>query len=374
MNKEYTNEQSNLEGLFQKNINKNFSRNFTHYEEHKDIYLAEILKEIDSSLIFTREYEHAVGCLTCDSKSNLSCSYFKMPHPSGIALKNQSIFIFSTRTPHIITEFKLIKESNYKSKQPIMMPIFSKILPGSLYAHEILAKENFLYYNATGWNEIHKTNIDMRSKIDLFYSPSFLKTRKPNCCQLNSLTFSENEGYSTCFSSIDSEYKPWKDKEGPLKKGSLIRHSDSSSLVRGLTCPHSVRSVDENLFYCNSGFGELNQCQSDGSENIILKTLPGFTRGLAISSKYLFIGLSKVQEGKDSYAPGLNIQKSLCGIAILRRSDHKLISLLSWPNGQQIFDIQILPNKLYNNPRFPQSRDLNSTQPSLDFYNWEVNN
>ena len=373
LNKEYTNEQSNLGYLFQSK-NNNFNREFTYFEEHTDNALVDILKEIDSSIVFTREYEHAVGCITFDKNSNLSFSYLRMPHPSGIAFKKNSLFVFSTRTPHIINEFKLIKDSNYNSKQSLIMPSFSKILPGSYYAHEIIARDNFLYYNATGWNEIHKTNIDLRSSVDLFFSPSFLKKRKPNCCQLNSLTFSEKESFSTCFSSVDSEYKPWKDEKGPLQKGSLIRHSDSFSLVKGLTCPHSVRSIGENLFYCNSGFGELNQCNIDGSENIILNTLPGFTRGLAFSSNYLFVGLSKVQEGKDSYAPGLNIKKSLCGIAVLRRSDYQLVSLLSWPKGEQIFDIQLLPNKQFCNPRFPQSRDINSSQPSLDFYNWEINN
>ena len=92
-----------------------------------------------------------------------------------------------------------------------------------------------------------------------------------------------------------------------------------------------------------------------------------------INTKYFFVGLSKVQEGKDSYAPGLNIKKSLCGIAVLNRSDNALVSLLSWPKGKQIFDIQLLPNKLFNKPRFPLSLDINSSQPSLDFYNWEFN-
>lgn len=374
MNKEYINEQKNLESLFQNNSTDNFSIAFTNYEEYTDTPLANILKEIDSSLIFTREYEHALGCVSSDKDSKLSFSYIKMPHPSGIALKNKSIFVFSTRTPHFINEFKLNEDLNYESQQPLLMPIFSRILPGSLYAHEILARDNYLYYNATGWNEIHKTKINMRSNIDLFYSPSFLPKRKPNCCQLNSLTFSDHESFSTCFSSIDSEFKPWKDNKGPLQKGSLIRHSDSYSIVNGLTCPHSVRAIQENLFYCNSGFGEVNQCKIDGSENLILSNLPGFTRGLAISSKYLIVGLSKVQEGKDSYAPGLNIKKSICGIAILKRSNRKLVSLLSWPKGKQIFDIQLLPNKIFNSPRFPQSRDLNTSKPSLDFYNWEVNN
>ena len=371
MSKRYTNEQTNLETLYQ---NNNFDNSFTKYEELIDNSFAKILREIDSSIVFTREYEHALGCITIDKKDKLSFSFIKMPHPSGIAVKNKSIFVFSTRTPHLINEFKIIKDINFDSKQSLLMPIFSKLLPGSLYAHELVEKDNFLYYNATGWNEIHKTHIDMRSNIDKFYSPSFLKKRKSNCCQLNSLTFSNTDSFSTCFSNVDSDFKPWKDDKGPIFKGSIIRHSDSSSLVKGLTCPHSVRSVGEYLIYCNSGFGEINQCLKDGSENIIIKKLPGFTRGLAITSKYLFVGLSKVQEGKDSYAPGLDIKKSLCGIAIIRRSDFEIVSLLSWPKGKQIFDIQLLPNQLFNKPRFPQSRKTNSSKPSLDFYNWEVNN
>jgi len=190
--------------------------------------------------------------------------------------------------------------------------------------------------------------------------------------QLNSLAIAENgDAFSTCFSARDSDYKPWKDSEGPRGKGAILRHSDSMILLGDLTCPHSIRLIDGRLYFCNSGFGQLNSCNVDGTDHKVMATLPGFTRGLAFSKNYVFIGLSRVQRDKSSYAPGVDFKSSLCGIAAICRNTGQCMSLLSWPNGEQIFDIQLLHNKDYQHPRFPQSRDSGSADPSELFYNWK---
>lgn len=369
MNKEYTEEQRNL-GLFSNELQKPFNNEFIKYEELTETSIGSILNEINSSLIFTREYEHAVGCINAIN-DKLSISYLRMPHPSGIGINNKNVYIFSTRTPHMLYELELLfSESSEDSKKSLLMPKFIRILPGSLYAHEVLVKNDIIYFNATGWNEIHRINIDLKSSPEVYYSPSFIKDKKPNCSQINSITFDDETSYSSCFSYIDSKFKPWKDNIGPLNKGGIIRHKDSKVIIKNLTCPHSVRACDTNLYFCNSGFGEINRFNFNDNNYSLINKLPGFTRGLAITTNYLFVGLSKVQKGRDSYAPGLKSKDSLCGIAVINRKNNKIETLFHWPNGKQIFDIQILPNEIFKKPRFPQSRENNSLEPSIDFFNW----
>ena len=111
-----------------------------------------------------------------------------MPHPSGITVNRDSIFVISTRTPHLLVEIK--STSSLDDNKSVLMPFFSRYLPGSLYAHELLYKDNLLYYNATGWNEIHKIDSQLRAPIKQYFMPEFISKRKKNCCQINSLSFS----------------------------------------------------------------------------------------------------------------------------------------------------------------------------------------
>ena len=68
--------------------------------------------------------------------------------------------------------------------------------------------------------------------------------------QLNSYTENNSKFYYTCFSYKNSEYKPWKDVNGPHELGQLIRVNEGKeeTLVDKLTCPHSARKVNNKIF------------------------------------------------------------------------------------------------------------------------------
>ena len=364
----YTNEQTNLSSSLVSQ--PDFSDDFKVYEEIGSESMHTILSEEKVDLVFTREYEHAVGLIS--SQADFEISYFALPHPSGVAVGDNSIFIFSTRTPHMLVEFKKANSYNMNDTSTYLIPDHIRILPGSLYAHELVERDGYLYFNATGHNDVRRIPSSLKGSMESVFKPNFIQKSRSNCMQLNSLSFeSDKDAFSTCFSACDSNYKPWKDSEGPRGKGAIIRHSDSHILVSNLTCPHSVRVIDNHLYFCNSGFGELNTCNMDGSDCRVIESLPGFTRGLAVSKNYFFIGLSRIQKGKSSYAPGIDPETSHCGIAAIKRSTGEVSCLLSWTNGQQIFDIQLLDVKDYQFPRFPQSRLAGSSEPADLFYNWK---
>ena len=366
----FTNEQTNLSRSLVSQVD--FSEDFKAYEEIGPERMPAILSQENIALVFTREYEHAIGCMS--SQGNFEISYFSLPHPSGIAVCDNSVYVFSTRTPHMLVEFKKRINGNFDDQYTYLVPDHVRILPGALHAHELVLHGDYLYFNATGCNDVRRISSSLNGTIDTIFTPNFLQRNRGNCMQLNSLAFGgDGDAFSTCFSACDSDYKPWKDSEGPKAKGAVIRHSDSHILVSGLTCPHSVRVIDGQLFFCNSGFGEINTCKIDGLDYQLVASLPGFTRGLAASENYFFVGLSRIQKGKSSYAPGINPETSHCGIAAIKRSTGEVSCLLSWINGQQIFDIQLLDMNDFHLPRFPQSRLAGSSEPSDIFYNWKDN-
>ena len=367
MTNNYIVEQQNLSTLASSSSPERFDPGFYTYQESGRKSLHDICSQVNCHLAFTREYEHAFGIITAAS-TQLAISYLEMPHPSGIARGHDgSIYVLSTRTPHLLYRFRQIQDSGHEH---YLIPDLIKVLPGCLYAHELLAIDSRLFMNATGLNKVVSLPIDFTGDLKTDYLPGFIPDGLTNCMQLNSLCRDHtNTFYSTCFSTIKSNFKPWKDEVGPLNKGGIIRHSDDQVIVRDLTCPHSARIRDNRLFYCNSGFGEVRSCNLDGSDDTVIATVDGFTRGLIIHDDFIFVGLSRVQEGKNQYAPGVSPQSSKCGIATIDRHSGEIVNILEWGNGAQIFDIQLIPREAGQALYLPQSRDTSlNDAPSRLFY------
>lgn len=367
MTNNYTAEQRILSSLVSSEHHEKFDSQFCAYQETGSMQLHEICSQIKCNIAFTREYEHAFGIVSA-TISELSISYLEMPHPSGIARAHDGlIYVVSTRTPHLLYRFKTIQDSEYEQ---VLIPDLIKVLPGSLYAHELIAVDSRLFMNATGFNKVISLQLDLSGDLRTDYLPKFIPEELMNCMQLNSLCRDTHKNfYSTCFSTIKSEFKPWKDEVGPFEKGGIIRHRDDKVIVQNLTCPHSVRAVDNKLFYCNSGFGEIRCCNLDGSNETVIAKIDGFTRGLIIHDNFIFVGLSKVQEGKKQYAPGVSAQGSKCGIATINRCTGEVVNILEWVNGAQIFDIQLIPILTGQSLYLPQNRDSRfNDDPSRLFY------
>jgi uncharacterized protein (TIGR03032 family) len=367
MTSNHTLEQRNLSTLVGSSASKKFDSNFCTYQESGRKSLYDICTQINCHLAFTREYEHAFGIITATS-GEISISYLEMPHPSGIARgKDGLIYVLSTRTPHLLYRFRQIRDSEHKH---YLIPDLIKVLPGCLYAHELLAIGSRLFLNATGLNKIVSLQTDFSGELRADYLPSFIPDGLANCMQLNSICRDNtNTFYSTCFSTIKSDFKPWKDEVGPINKGGIIRHSDDHVIVSNLTCPHSARITGNRLFYCNSGFGEVRSCNLDGSDDTVIATVDGFTRGLIIHDDFIFVGLSRVQEGKTQYAPGVRPESSKCGIITIDRHSGEIVNTIEWNKGAQIFDIQLIPNEGGQALYLPQNRDASlDDSPSRLFY------
>ena len=364
-NRNFIKEQENISS-----ISQNIFNNETPFIIKGDLNLINILKKENISIIFTREYEHFLEILRVHN-NKIFIESFKMPHPSGIAINNRDkiIYTISTRTPHILYFFKILK----KGSRNLIFPFKTYILPGNLYGHELFYsdKRDYLILNATGFNELLiLKEIQNNIRKELFYRPIIFNKRKQNCMQLNSYT-EDNEGFFyTCFSYNNSSYKPWKDINGPFELGQLrnVKNGVDELLVDKLTCPHSARKVGNKIFYCNSGNGELRNFDINTKKDSVLLKLNGFTRGLLIKGSLIVVGISKILPNRNSYAPNVNALDSSCGLVFLDINSFKEIGRITWPEGMQIFDIQSLSNLDYGNPEFPKTRKGVSDEPSLDFY------
>jgi uncharacterized protein (TIGR03032 family) len=129
-------------------------------------------------------------------------------------------------------------------------------------------------------------------------------------------------------------------------------------VLRGLTCPHSATRHHGDLWLCDSGFGAIgvvdDVCRGVGHSSLsTVARLPGFTRGLAFAGGRAIVGLSKVIDRYEPYAPGLDPAASRCGLAIVDAATGVVEAQLWWPNGLQIYEVQTLPS--VTRPTLPSS-------------------
>jgi uncharacterized protein (TIGR03032 family) len=126
-------------------------------------------------------------------------------------------------------------------------------------------------------------------------------------------------------------------------RGVIFSGATREPIVRGLTRPHSARLLGKNVWVANSGYGELG-FGSDGKLQVVTK-LPGWTRGLCFCGPIAFVGTSRVIPKFRHYAPGLDVDASVCGIHAVDTRTGKILGSLLWPWGNQIFAIDFLLRK-----------------------------
>ncbi len=344
-----------------------------------------LLGELGVTLILTREYEHILMAVASDG-DKLNISYLPMPHPSGIAWSpsTKKMFVASTRNPNQIVEFgccdDYIDRKDIASKQRhanILSPMRTSILPGSLYIHDLAIIKNKLYANAVGHNAIVELppgggfkRIWWPKCIDTPVGPDFAL----NYLQLNSI--SGGSSLNSCFFSASAEkigHRRPGHKNFPVKeRGVLFSAKTREPMVGGLTRPHSARMHNKVLYVDNSGMGEL--CGVSNGKLFTACNLPGWTRGLCFSGNIAIVGTSRVIPRFSQYAPGLEVEKSVCGIHLVNLNNGQIEGALRWPNGNQIFAIEAIPSNLVGGLPYPYNHRLaNSRQIKEFFYAFNPN-
>lgn len=334
-----------------------------------------LLDQLGISLAVSREYEHFIVLLSAPGGIPRQ-SPLPLPHPSGICYdeKRGELIVSSTRTPNLIFWFRRAKPEDFHREivppdildpcEGLFLPFRTILLPGSLYIHEIAHLGGDLHATVTGHNFLAR--LDPLGSWQRVWWPAALDSAgavafQSNFFQLNGIAAggSPDRSFYTGFSDSLTGPKPWKAGYGPAGKGVVFSGETREVVLRNLTCPHSPRLERDGLWLCNSGYGEVGHGAADFTP--IMKA-PGFTRGLTFHDDYAFVGLSRVIPQYEPYAPGIDASSSVCGIQIFNRRSGKFVGGLTWPNGYQIFDVQILPGIRHANLPFNPN---NPEQPNL---------
>lgn len=312
-----------------------------------------VLRAAGVTLIVSREYEHLLLAVNAAARPRIS--YLRLPHPSGVAFDraNGRLYVASTRNPNQVYELApaegMIPRGDASAvplRPPLpLVPTRTWFLPGCSYIHDLAIIGGRLHANSVGQNLVVALN---RGEANPVWWPGSIERNgvprtDRNYIQLNSIAAGDDVGGS--FFSASSE-RPGRLRPGHLDypvdgRGVVFSGSTREPVVRGLTRPHSARLHAGRLWIDNSGYGELGY--AEGGRFTSVARLPGWTRGLGFAGDVAFVGTSRVIPRFRQYAPGLDVDRSVCAIHAVDVRSGKRLGSLTFRYGNQIFAIEPVP-------------------------------
>lgn len=341
----------------------------------------DVLSRLKISLIVSREYEHLLLCLAGDNGKG-KISYMPLPHPSGVAVdqKSKRVFVASTRNPNQVLEMRPL--SGFLSRKDVDLPApvenslmvrRSLFLPGCVYMHDLALIGERLHGNAVGHNAV--ISIDFEDGFKRVWWPKCIENHKgpvfeQNHIQLNSIAAGKtlSDSFFSASSTSVAKLRPGDAKYPVDGRGVIFSGKSREPVCTGLTRPHSARQDKGRLFVDNSGYGQLSLVENGKAVPVI--QLSGWTRGLSIVGDIAFVGTSRVIPKFKQYAPGLDVEKSVCGVHAVSLKSGKVLGSITWSSGNQIFAVECMPDSMSSSLPFALKRD--GEKEKLVFYAFET--
>jgi hypothetical protein len=302
----------------------------------------DLLAELAVTLLVTREYEHLLLALSADGGRPLVTA-LRLPHPSGLAVDPSAnrVYVACTRNPNQVVELAPAegwlprRDRNRTDQQLGLVPVATRLYPGCLYLHDLAFVGDRLMGNAVGMNAV--VDLSQEGVQPVWWPRSVETSGRPdvscNLIQLNSIGAAGTlaDSWFTASTARPGATFPgdpdW-DIEG---RGVIFSGRTREPVVSGLTRPHSVRvAEDGTVWVADSGFGTFCR-SSDG-------------RAEPVVDRYAVVGTSRVIPRFRRYAPGLDLERSRCGVHVVDRTSGDVTASLTWSDGNQIFAVDWLPS------------------------------
>jgi uncharacterized protein (TIGR03032 family) len=308
------------------------------------------------TVLVSREYEHLVVALTMAAQGP-RVSFMPLPHPSGIAVDRRKgrVYVASTRNPNQIFELEpvvsLLRRSDVPrhapgpSRRPLV-PVASRIYPGCLYIHDLAVIGGTLHANAVGQNAV--VRLDAGGATAVWWPASVERRGVPdmtrNYLQLNSIAAGSTlrGSYFLASGAGMGRRRPGDPLYRVDGRGVIFSGETRDVVTRGLTRPHSARLHRRQLWVANSGYGEIRRADLPAPTSTAVVAAPGWTRGLAFTGGIGLFGTSRVIPRFRAYAPGLDVDRSVCGVHAFDLRSGQVLGGYQWPAGDQIFGVDFV--------------------------------
>jgi uncharacterized protein (TIGR03032 family) len=313
----------------------------------------ETIAALGVTVLVSREYEHLLMAMTMTARGP-RVSFMPMPHPSGIAVDRRRgrVLVASTRNPNYVYEFRPAAGLLPRRDGPAgaaagpplpLLPVAARIYPGCLRLHDLAMVGRTLHANAVGQNAVVRLVDGDATPV---WWPASIERRgvpdmRQNYLQLNSIAAGATlrASYFSASGTRMGRRRPGDPHYQVKGRGVIFSGATRDVVTRGLTRPHSARLYRRGLWVANSGYGEIRRADLPATTSTAVVTAPGWTRGLAFAGDVGLFGTSRVIPRFRAYAPGLDVDQSVCGVHAFDLVSGRVLGGYEWPSGNQIFAV-----------------------------------
>ena len=219
---------------------------------------------------------------------------------------------------------------------------------GDIQIHEMAVTDSELW--------IVNTRFSCLCTLDAFHSfvprwqpPFITEVSSEDRCHLNGLAMKDGAPSFVTALGVTDVARGW--RENKRNGGVVLSVPDGTTLVDGLSMPHSPRWHEGQLWLLESGTGSLGIVDTARGKYEPIVHLPGFTRGLDFVGRFAFVGLSQVRE--TAHFGGLAITEQAersSGVWVIDIDSAQIVAFLRFDGSvHEIFAVQALPQT-----RFPE--------------------
>ncbi|MFI6292812.1 DUF4915 domain-containing protein [Nonomuraea sp. NPDC050790] len=132
------------------------------------------------------------------------------------------------------------------------------------------------------------------------------------------------------------------DESGKPATGQVVSLTTGEPALRGLRAPHNPWYGDGVWLVCDSAAGDLVELDGESREETRRLALPGWPRGLAVTDRHLFVGLSPHRHATASVATA--------AVAVVDRKDWSLTGVVDLP-AREVYALALVPAPLADGAR-----------------------
>ncbi len=207
-------------------------------------------------------------------------------------------------------------------------------LDGVSAPHDILAVDGDVLVVATTQNEVHRV-APGGEVVTRWRAPG-----EADSWHLNSLA-RYGERIAVCGFGEFLRRRGW-DEEGRPASGRVVDLETGEPLLDGLRAPHNPHHEDGTWIVCDSAAGDVVEIAEATGEVTRRLALPGWPRGLAVTDRYLFVGLSPHRHAATSV--------ETAGVAVVDRAEWALAGVVDLP-AREVYALAIAPVALVDGAR-----------------------
>ena len=197
--------------------------------------------------------------------------------------------------------------------------------------HDVLTTADGIYAVFTESNQV--VHLDAEYRV----VESWRFGDEPDSAHVNSMTIHNGRLVASMF----GRFRTHRGYKGATRKAGLVVDVRTSQpLIEGLSQPHSLVSIGDELWLCSSEDQSVHVYDGNYQLKRVV-SLPGYTRGLAMGRDHLYVGLSRSRNTTGSDVGEFDTAV----IAVLDRGSLDVVGYVPLPH-REIYDIRVAPSTL----------------------------